>query len=775
MQLKSSILIIIAILVLGSASAIVTFSFDSGAVDTSYHPEVRSTEPQVVNGDLVINMSVTYENVNYLMKGNITVSGTGNLVLKNATVVFDSDKNITYGIYVEAGGKLTITDVDNDPDTTDDNSVISANMTGAGSHGFVFHAKKDSHLTIKNSHVKFGTNKPIAIGGKTLANTPGIQVESSTSDIQNCTVSDSGYGVVYNSTVSAKLANVEFTDISARIIMMTDAQNIQLENLHLTEASIGIYSKNSHFRLLRSAVSGLNMGILSLSSESYIDNTVFENNKELSFYESTCRVINNITLTDSPLYLNTTDMVLWELELPMHQNSSFWDMLESISVDRGSELHVLKTIRYNFTKPESEPFPEAGSYTIYDSMGGVVLNDRIDEGEYGLQLEPISIVSTTLDPSNNTPAGPSSYPVRFFHDLYSIIYFYNNYYLNETFSVFDTHTYTFQVGYNNPPELKNDRVTPDSGDTETSFVFFVEYFDADGDMPQFVNLVLDNKSYTMAALKDDDNPQSGIQYRVEFFTLDAGEHTFYFEASDGRELANSDAYLGGAFPIEITALESDKDGDEDNSETFFLIMTICFVSVFIFVIFIIAMNFIVQKKMKDAGGVEPGTLPEDLFDKPPRDRVHCSECGAEIDADATVCPECGEEFEGEEFQCPKCQKLVPEEVDKCPHCGNKFLELSEGEEGTERGRKEEGKTRLIDKLSCSECGAVVDEDMTECPGCGEKFTGEIDDDREGGARKERGGGKGDLEDEDLTFFCSVCGASVRESVKTCPDCGTEFE
>jgi RNA polymerase subunit RPABC4/transcription elongation factor Spt4 len=501
----------------------------------------------------------------------------------------------------------------------------------------------------------------------------------------------------------------------------------------------------------------------------------FQDNNEVSFFQSSGRIIDHIIIERSPFFLNnTSNLTLWEMDIPMHPDSQFWDIFNSISVDEKSEMHVLKTVSYNFTAPVNRTFPETGSYTIFDYDGSPIFTGRINEQANMIQLEPAFKIGLVLELPNSTDFDePLHLQGLKVNRPYSIFYFSNGYFLNETFSLLDSFKFTFQVGFNSQPELKNDRVTPDSGDTSTNFIFFVEYFDADGDLPAYVNLVLDNITFNMAPIDDGSTPQSGIQYRIEFFNLAAGDHTFYFESSDGRNITNSLAVLDGGFPVEGEEVRSDDDDNEDEGQFAFFVLTICFVTVFIFVIVIIGLNYMTQKKMKEAGGMEPGTLPEEFMDQPMKEKVMCSECGSEIDADVRVCPECGEEFEGEEFQCPKCQKLVPEEADVCPHCGNKFLELVETptEESEEEKRKEEkkidDKTTVVDKLTCSECGAVVDEKMDKCPGCGEPFEGDAED----GAVEDQGMSV----DDDGTFFCSVCGATVKESSSECPKCGTEFE
>ena len=195
-----------------------------------------------------------------------------------------------------------------------------------------------------------------------------------------------------------------------------------------------------------------------------------------------------------------------------------------------------------------------------------------------------------------------------------------------------------------------------------------------------------------------------------------------------------------------------------------------FIMIFVFVIFVIGLNYVMQKKMAKMGGVPPGTLPEEMEDMHVKESIICSECGAEIDSDATSCPKCGEVFEGEEFQCPKCEKIIPEEAGKCPHCGNKFIAFEEEPRKVSKTKtKDKAIKRTEDKIYCSECGAIVDEDMDVCPGCGELFEEDIFDVEPKGKTQES------EPEEDLTFICSVCGASVPESAKRCPKCKTEFE
>jgi len=84
------------------------------------------------------------------------------------------------------------------------------------------------------------------------------------------------------------------------------------------------------------------------------------------------------------------------------------------------------------------------------------------------------------------------------------------------------------------------------------------------------------------------------------------------------------------------------------------------------------------------------------LDEKSKDSFVCSECGADVPADATECPKCGEKFEGEKDEEQK------EEAKATTPAKPKGAETS-------------------DTFVCSECGADVPADATKCPKCGDKF------------------------------------------------------
>ena len=89
---------------------------------------------------------------------------------------------------------------------------------------------------------------------------------------------------------------------------------------------------------------------------------------------------------------------------------------------------------------------------------------------------------------------------------------------------------------NHAPELSQPSVSPAKGDVNTKFIFSVSFYDADGDEPAFVAVIIDGAVKAMT-LKDGKH--------VFTTKLSAGKHTYYFRTSDGTddglvELKNGD-------------------------------------------------------------------------------------------------------------------------------------------------------------------------------------------------------------------------------------------
>jgi len=99
---------------------------------------------------------------------------------------------------------------------------------------------------------------------------------------------------------------------------------------------------------------------------------------------------------------------------------------------------------------------------------------------------------------------------------------------------FEGYEWSFTVKVNSPPDLEGGGVHPESGDTTEKFKFSIVYTDVDNDKPKSIKVIIDGFDWRMyeSDTKVDDFTEGKVyEYEIE---LDEGEHTYYFEASDGK-------------------------------------------------------------------------------------------------------------------------------------------------------------------------------------------------------------------------------------------------
>lgn len=106
-------------------------------------------------------------------------------------------------------------------------------------------------------------------------------------------------------------------------------------------------------------------------------------------------------------------------------------------------------------------------------------------------------------------------------------------------------------GGNYIPQLSNGVVSPTSGDPDTDFYWYVDYYDADGDSPSTKDVIIDDSvAYTMGLFSG--SPSNGT-YRYGPLKLDESSHSYYFNFEDGNggstRLPSSGTYPGPSVAI----------------------------------------------------------------------------------------------------------------------------------------------------------------------------------------------------------------------------------
>ena len=87
---------------------------------------------------------------------------------------------------------------------------------------------------------------------------------------------------------------------------------------------------------------------------------------------------------------------------------------------------------------------------------------------------------------------------------------------------------TFHPNY--PPTLSNGYVTPSSGDTSTTFDYYVTYTDSEDDEPTTKYVYVDGSPQTMTKISGSYTSGATFKYST---TLSAGSHNYYFYFDDG--------------------------------------------------------------------------------------------------------------------------------------------------------------------------------------------------------------------------------------------------
>jgi hypothetical protein len=99
---------------------------------------------------------------------------------------------------------------------------------------------------------------------------------------------------------------------------------------------------------------------------------------------------------------------------------------------------------------------------------------------------------------------------------------------------------------NHPPSLTGGNVTPIIGNRSTIFTYMITYTDLDNDTPAYVNVTIygSTKSYAMSELNADD--KNYIDGKIYFYntTLNLGNHSFSFTASDGENINFTQTFQG---------------------------------------------------------------------------------------------------------------------------------------------------------------------------------------------------------------------------------------
>jgi nitrous oxidase accessory protein NosD len=225
---------------------------------------------------------------------------------------------------------------------------------------------------------------------------------------------------------------------------------------------------------------------------------------------------------------------------------------------------------------------------------------------------------------------------------------------------------------NNAPFLTNAGMTPESGDVNTVFTFYVTYRDKDNDSG-IVKVVVDGESYVMKPdSSDDTNYKKGVNFTLEL-KLSKGTHGYYFTADDkwGLEAKYGEGVPSQTFPKKTDEIEKIVEEELVDEPMFWIIVLV--------IILIIMVLALMVARPKQFNPVVRARMLEERQQAGDFGYL-CPVCKSVLPDDAKKCDKCGESFMVEEYLCPECDSMVKGEDAFCPSCGAKFEEMEFEEE-----------------------------------------------------------------------------------------------
>jgi ribosomal protein L40E/energy-coupling factor transporter transmembrane protein EcfT len=170
------------------------------------------------------------------------------------------------------------------------------------------------------------------------------------------------------------------------------------------------------------------------------------------------------------------------------------------------------------------------------------------------------------------------------------------------------------------------------------------------------------------------SPSTNGQLYVNNTTIPEGVYYYYFAINDASGWKEGDYGIG---PINVP--------DEEFLSSMLLSrVLLVYLNIAILYFILLGLIYWTRSSKKRYGQMkkekEELSVPRKKLDESEEAKMEekfiCSECGAEVPADAKMCPQCGEPFEEEEEKvkmiCSSCGAEVDEDAESCWNCGKKF-------------------------------------------------------------------------------------------------------
>ncbi len=375
-----------------AASGWATYSYKVQAVDNISQGSEDSNIAKC--GDWVISDTQVISDLTVQLNGTLIILPTGNLTLRNVTIKFNNSYLLEYGIEVKSGGELYILDSDNDPQTTTDQSNISALNPNKGQY-FIMNGSK---FEMRNSRLSdCGSKQNLNFGYWSPSS--GDQVMSVGAPWER--------GLYIGGASEVVIENNNFTNNFVSLLL-NGIDYKSIEGNSFSDNVFGIYLNNSNNNSINNNTFSAHQAfpIYLYNSE---NNTIYSNELTnvaglpggIVLYDGGCKfnkiIDNTMTTTGQDLYgpygisiyhtgigNNATNNTIMDHERGIHINNSDWSILLENDFSNSLSYDCLLEYANNTVIQGSSSIDSNYSFFINMSTNIKMSNITIENALYGI-------------------------------------------------------------------------------------------------------------------------------------------------------------------------------------------------------------------------------------------------------------------------------------------------------------------------------------------------------------------------------------------------------
>ncbi len=229
----------------------------------------------------IVSSFESYQNLIIILSGSLIISSTGNLILKNVTLVMNCDYDGQYHIEVNSGGNLSITT----------NSILTTINT---SNAWYLKANSGSYFLLDNSTISYAGWEFGSSGDHT-----GLWINTDNAQIFNCTIMNNYYGTYLYQVYNLNLSGTWIYNNSNYGVYVEWGGNLNFIKNTVFNNTEGFYLSNPSYASIH-------------------NNTIFKNEFGVRIFNTA----DNINITDN-LFYNNSDYAIQVSDSSINNSISY--------------------------------------------------------------------------------------------------------------------------------------------------------------------------------------------------------------------------------------------------------------------------------------------------------------------------------------------------------------------------------------------------------------------------------------------------------------------